>query len=206
MQTSTRPAPPSSNQPAAAPARAVDSIVIHCSASPNGRHHHVRDIDAWHAARGMRRTPAFRQRQNSELGSIGYHFLIYINGAVATGRHLDEIGAHVRGHNSRSIGICMIGMDQFTAEQWVSLRTLVGGLREIYPRARVVGHRDLSPDTDKDGTVEKFEWIKTCPGFDVADWIKGGMAPWPDHLLPAPAPLPHPLPSSGEGARSEEKK
>lgn len=158
-------------------ARVVDAIVIHCSASPNGRKVTVEDIDAWHSQRGFFRKQAFRDRQNPELGHVGYHFVIYVSGVVATGRHLEEIGAHVAGSNARSIGICMIGTDRFTPAQWESLAKCVTALRKTYHWARILGHRDFSPDQDGDGVVEEWEWLKTCPGFDVATWVKGGMQP-----------------------------
>lgn len=175
-------------------ARTISLLVIHCSASPNGdslfrvspgapaAQTPVQAIDGWHAKRGFKRSPAWRKIQNPGLGSIGYHFIVYTNGVVATGRHVDEVGAHVQGFNQKSLGICMVGTDKFTAEQWASLRSLVGTLRKTYPDARLLGHRDLSPDQNKNGVVEPFEWLKTCPGFDVASWSNGGMVPLPAHL------------------------
>ena len=117
--------------------RAVDLIVIHCSATPNGRRTTVEDIDRWHDERGFERAPAWRRRQNPNLAAIGYHFVIYLGGAVATGRHLDEIGAHVSGNNRTSIGICMIGTDQFTPQQWGALKHNIDGLAKLYGRVLV---------------------------------------------------------------------
>jgi hypothetical protein len=149
----------------------------------------VQEIDRWHAQRGFKRQQQWRDKQNPELTSIGYHFVIYINGAVATGRHLDEVGAHVSGHNANSIGICMVGRDTFTGEQWGALRDHLCGLAKALEQqrpnppkrfsaptpaealaifaqlgVRVVGHRELNPD-------------KTCPNFNVADWLERGMNP-----------------------------
>jgi hypothetical protein len=178
--------------------REVNLIVIHCSATPDGVSLFEGEtgqpgfttpaevIDRWHAKRGFRRALQWRDQQNPRLGSIGYHFVIYTSGAIATGRHLDEVGAHVVGNNRTSIGICMIGTERFTAEQWGTLKQLVELLKLKYPAARVCGHRDLSPDQDNDGLVEPWEWLKTCPGFDVAGWLARGMQPVPDHLLSAP--------------------
>ena len=78
----------------------------------------IEDIDRWHTDRGFRRGAEWLARQNGRLFSIGYHFVIYTSGTVATGRHLEEIGAHVAGSNARSIGICMVGTDRFTPAQW----------------------------------------------------------------------------------------
>lgn len=131
----------------------------------------MEDVNAWHRERGFRRSPAFRARQNPALDAIGYHFLIYINGAIASGRHLDEIGAHAQGYNQKSVGVCMAGTDRFTLAQWETLSANVRLLMERYPGARVIGHRDLP------------KVAKSCPGFNVADWMAGGMAPLAGHVL-----------------------
>lgn len=177
--------------------RSITHIVIHCSASPNGqslfqgrigspgRVPPVKVIDGWHQQRGFHRDPLWRKRFNPDLAAIGYHFVIYTNSAVASGRHLDEVGAHVQGRNANSIAICLVGTDKFTAAQWGVLPELLADLRKRYPNARICGHRDLSPDVDGDGVVRPHEWLKICPGFDVAAWLKGGMAPLAAHLLEA---------------------
>lgn len=157
--------------------RSVDLIVIHCAATPNGKPFTSADIDRWHVERKFQRSAEFRQRQNSQLAAIGYHFVIYLNGACATGRHLDELGAHAAGHNEHSIGICLIGTDRYTPAQWGMLRANVWAMRKLYPAARVLGHRDL-PNVKK-----------TCPGFDVAAWLAGDGAPLAGHILtPEPPP------------------
>lgn len=167
--------------------RPIKLIVIHCSASPNGdslfraspggpgQITPVQLIDSWHKGRGFHRDPAWCARQNQQLKHIGYHFVIYTNGTVATGRHVDEVGAHVVGNNKSSIGICMVGTNKFTQAQWDGLSALVAGLQKQYPQARICGHRDLSPDKNNDGLVEPWEWLKTCPGFDVRSWLRTGV-------------------------------
>lgn len=167
--------------------RLVDLIVIHCSATPDGEWVTALDIDKWHAERGFRRDGAWRVRLNPQLGHIGYHFIVYTNGAIATGRHLAEAGAHVRGHNLDSIGICLIGTERYSRAQWSALSALVVQLRHEFPAARVCGHRDLSPDIDGDGVVEPAEWLKTCPGFDVAAWLAAGMLPPAGSIIEAAA-------------------
>lgn len=167
--------------------REINLIVVHCSGTPNGRWVSTLDIDQWHAARGFKRQGEWRARQNSQLGAIGYHFVIYTNGAIATGRHLAEVGAHVAGNNRNSIGICAAGTDKYTVAQWSSLAALVERLHKEFPDARVTGHRDLSPDKDNDGLVEPWEWLKTCPGFDVAAWRRADMVPPKGGVLEAPA-------------------
>lgn len=174
--------------------REISLVVIHCSATPAGKSLFepipgkawtkppIEVIDGWHATRGFARTPEWRTRFNPLLRAIGYHWVIYTNGAKVPGRHVDEIGAHVQGHNKESLGVCLVGMDAFTGAQWSALDVLVTDLCARYPKARVVGHRDLSPDIDHDGIVEPREWLKTCPTFDVSAWLAGGKAPLKDHL------------------------
>lgn len=177
----------------------VDLIVIHCSATPNGRWNTAEDINAWHRERGFNRDMMIAPMQEPRLKHIGYHFVIGTNGALWNGRSVVEAGAHAAGNNARSLGICLIGTDQFSAAQWTQLRgnvcAMVGLLararrdsdlprgtpepaqaRELAARhgIRIVGHRDLP-------AVKK-----TCPGFAVAEWLAGDMAPLADHLL-APA-------------------
>lgn len=141
-------------------------IVLHCSATRRAQDIGRQQLEEWHLARGF--------------SSIGYHFVIRRNGDLEAGRPLEEIGAHVEGFNSRSVGVCMVGglddagqpfanePDQFTAAQWQTARTVIAFLRKLYPLARVCGHRDLSPDANNDGKIQPREWLKTCPGFDAA--------------------------------------
>jgi len=175
--------------------RPINLIVIHCSASPNGVSLFrgapggppiitpVSVINGWHATRGFHRDPSDRAVFNPQLTAIGYHFVIYTNGCTVAGRSMEEIGAHVTGFNQKSLGICLVGTDKFTPAQWVALRELVRSLQAKFPDAQVVGHRDLSPDLNKNGIVEKFEWLKTCPGFSVADWLADGMNPIATSML-----------------------
>lgn len=164
--------------------RDIQTLVIHCSATPNGRWTTTADINRWHHDRGFRRAAAARVGLNPKLDAIGYHHVIYTTGQVATGRGHGEVGAHVAGHNARSIGVCMIGTDRYHVEQWVALRDLVITLCGQYhiplapadvkdPRGLrgVIGHRDIP------GVA------KTCPGFSVRDWLLAGMTPNPQHIL-----------------------
>ncbi|WP_293393403.1 N-acetylmuramoyl-L-alanine amidase [Nevskia sp.] len=165
--------------------RAITRLVIHCSASPNGRPVSIAEIDAWHKARGFHRAPAAVLRWNPTLKHIGYHFVIGVDGATSTGRSEGEIGAHVVGANINSLGLCMVGTDSFTPAQWLALRNQVGALIEFLPEMEVVGHRDLSPDKNGDGRITSDEWLKRCPGFDVAAWLANGMRPETAHVLDA---------------------
>lgn len=141
--------------------RTITKIVIHCSATREGQAVTVKDIARWHKDRGYR--------------EIGYHYVVYLDGSIHKGRDEEKIGAHVLGHNTDSVGICYVGgLDKFgkskdtrTDEQKKSLIKLIGELKERYPRASLLGHRDLSPDINGDGKIDKWEWLKDCPCFDV---------------------------------------
>ncbi len=157
--------------------RDIKHVVIHCSASANGDARVDRAaIDRWHREKGWQ--------------GIGYHFVIEVDGRIAPGRPVVQIGAHVAGENASSIGVCMVGTDRFSEAQWESLRDLCLDLAVDYPQASYWGHRDFSPDKDGDGVIAPWEWFKLCPGFDVAAWRLSGMDPFWDvkHLfLPARA-------------------
>lgn len=130
--------------------RQIKEIIIHCSATPDGRDYTVSDIDRWHRARGFRK--------------IGYHYVIYRDGSIHEGRPIAEAGAHCKGHNAHSIGICYIGgidkdgrtpKDTRTPEQKASLSALVNQLQATYPEATLHGHNEFAP--------------KACPSFRVRD-------------------------------------
>lgn len=159
----------------------INEIIIHCAATPNGQWFSAADVDTWHKQRGFKRDP--RQAQYSSLKSIGYHFVIGVKGGVEIGRNLYEIGAHCQGRNLRSIGICLIGTDQFSRQQWETLRALILAMHKQFPTARVLGHRDCSPDANHNGKIEPNEWTKTCPGFDVTTWLHNEMQPIANHIL-----------------------
>lgn len=147
--------------------RTINLIVVHCSATPPHLNWGAKDIDYLH------------RRQNG-WSSIGYHWVIRRDGCVEKGRNENLPGAHVRGYNLHSIGVCLVGgldergmpANNFTPKQFKSLRGVLEVLRFNYSDTRICGHRDLSPDLDGDGTVEANEWIKACPCFDVAEWCR----------------------------------
>jgi N-acetylmuramoyl-L-alanine amidase len=128
--------------------RKITEIIIHCSATPAGRHFTVQDIDRWHRAQGF--------------SSIGYHYVIYLDGSIHPGRPVEDIGAHCLGHNAHSIGVCYIGgldadtlepADTRTPEQRTALRKLIAQLQEQYPGTTVHGHNEFAD--------------KACPCFRV---------------------------------------
>jgi len=140
--------------------RPISEIIIHCSATRADWMERypiaakVDEIRRWHISdRGWK--------------DIGYHYLIDRNGTVATGRPVEQVGAHVAGHNTGTIGVCLIGghgssetdrFDQnFTAAQDKALRTLLADLKRQYKGiVKISGHNQYA--------------AKACPGFNVASW------------------------------------
>ena len=131
--------------------RRITEIIVHCAATPEGKDYTVEDIRRWHKAQGW--------------SDIGYHYVIYRNGHIEPGRDVDLIGAHCvkGGHNTHSIGICYIGgmdaankhaKDTRTLAQKAALLGLLTDLRQLYPEAKIYGHRD-------------FDSGKDCPSFDA---------------------------------------
>lgn len=154
------------------PMRHIDTVIIHCSATPNGRPYTIRHLDAWHAARRFRRDEKALKNWQPQYPYVGYHEVIHVDGTVISGRGWPEIGAHAAGFNTTSIGICMIGQDAFTLDQWGSLHGIVRQLTARFEIERIIGHRDVNME-------------KQCPGFDVAEWLKE-MSALSAHLLSNP--------------------
>lgn len=142
--------------------KTIDTIIIHCSATREGKDFRAADIERWHREQGF--------------AMIGYNFVVDLDGTVEVGRPLSMTGAHCKGWNDRSIGICYVGgldengkpKDTRTLAQKKTLAEIVQNLMEVYPTiVRVIGHRDTSPDLNGDGKITPNEWIKACPCFDV---------------------------------------
>lgn len=129
--------------------RDINKIIIHCSATHAEMDIDVETIRRWHV-------------ELNGWSDIGYHYVIKRDGTVQTGRPLSKIGAHCRGHNKNSIGICYVGgtlkdntpSDTRTKEQKKALKALVKYLQKEYPNATIHGHNEF---TDK----------KACPSFNV---------------------------------------
>ena len=131
--------------------RDIEAIVLHCSATPEGRYYDTEDIRDWHVnGRGW--------------SDVGYHFVVLLDGTIEEGRPIYRAGAHVKGHNHNTIGICYIGgvddyhdpKDTLTDAQELAIETLVCELRDEYgDDIEFKGHRD-------------FPGVrKACPCFDV---------------------------------------
>ncbi|MDE6317201.1 MAG: N-acetylmuramoyl-L-alanine amidase [Muribaculaceae bacterium] len=133
------------------PGRNISKIILHCTATPEGRDFSVAQIKEWHLARGF--------------SDIGYHYVIYRDGSVNIGRPEAVAGAHCTGQNSCSIGIAYVGgcaadgktpKDTRTSEQKSALHKLVAELQKKYPGASIHCHYEFAN--------------KACPSFKLCDF------------------------------------
>lgn len=131
--------------------RNINKIILHCSATKEGQYFDVKDIDRWHKANGW--------------AGVGYHYIVLLDGTIQVGRFESKVGAHTKGYNAESIGICYIGgvdannnpKDTRTPEQKKALIDLVKELETRYPHATVHGHNEFA--------------TKACPSFNVQEEI-----------------------------------
>lgn len=139
--------------------RTIRFIVIHCTATkPSVKHQTI--LNGWRA-KGWDKN--------------GYHWLVDQSGLAARLQDDSIVSNGVFGYNNHTINICYIGgigangkpQDTRTPEQKGMLETLLMDYRKKYPTAIIQGHRDFSPDKNKNGVIESFEWIKVCPCFDA---------------------------------------
>ena len=122
--------------------REIKKVIVHCSASDNPKHDNVETIRKWHV-------------DENGWKDIGYHFIITKNGDVHKCRDISEVGAHCKGENLDSIGVCLTGNDNFSPDQYFSLAWLLNGiLNDITTIEVVKPHNHYNED-------------KTCPNFDL---------------------------------------
>jgi len=138
----------------------IEKIIIHCSATPEGRDVTVEEIRKWHV-------------EGNGWSDIGYHIVIDRDGSVQTGRPLHIQGAHTSGHNENSIGICYIGgvekkqvkgkwvsKDTRTTDQQEALLDMLSYFKNLNPKAKIYGHRDFaSKDCPSFDAKEEYAWI-----------------------------------------------
>ena len=132
--------------------RNIKEIIVHCTATPEGRPVTIKEITNWHKQRGF--------------STIGYHYVVMLDGSVQNGRDVNVAGAHCTNHNSISIGVCYVGgcdksmkaKDTRTDAQKRALLDLLKRLRIMYPAAKIYGHRDFAN--------------KACPSFDARNEYK----------------------------------
>lgn len=119
-----------------------NKVILHCSATPNYKGVTVEEIDSWHKARGWT--------------GIGYHYVIYTGGRVVPGRAENVVGAHCKGKNTNSLGVCLIGTDRFSEQQVDSLIELYDDFYRRYGITPEAWHGHY-----------QFDKNKTCPGIDM---------------------------------------
>ena len=124
----------------------IKFLIVHCSDTPNSQNLTAIDIHQMHLAFGW--------------NGIGYHKVILRNGEIENGRPEYWEGAHVKGKNLVSLGVCLIGRDNFTNKQFNSLEALLKSWKKKYPHAIIEGHCDTETTN------------KTCPNFNVKNWCK----------------------------------
>lgn len=139
--------------------RQIDYLVVHCTAT--NQHVTCEAIKEYFKAKGW--------------DSPGYHYLVSPDGKVDELLPPQFISNGVIGYNFNSINIAYIGgvdyygyaLDNRTDLQRQSLRELLVTLKKQFPKAKIVGHRDLSKDLNKNGYIEPGEWVKECPSFNA---------------------------------------
>ena len=124
----------------------IKLLIVHCSDTENNDNFNVIDIHKMHLDFGW--------------DGIGYHKIICRSGKIENGRPEYWLGAHVKGKNDISLGVCLIGRDKFTQKQFNSLEKILKKWKSLYPQAKIVGHCDTGNTP------------KTCPNFDVRSWCK----------------------------------
>ena len=124
----------------------IKYLIVHCSDTGDKKFINASDIHKMHIDFGW--------------DGIGYHKVILRSGEIENGRPEYWIGAHVKGLNKISLGVCLVGSSNFTKKQYLSLKKVLLHWRKKYPDAKILGHSD-SVDTHK-----------TCPNFDVKLWCK----------------------------------
>lgn len=123
--------------------RKINKLIIHCS--DTDAPHTAEDVNRWHI-------------QDNGWDAIGYNYFIEQNSFLSAGRPLWQVGAHCKGHNSDSIGVCLAGREKFTVKQFARLAELIEDLQIMFPEIEIFGHSDLDSG-------------KTCPNFDVRSFI-----------------------------------
>lgn len=140
-------------------ARTIDEIIVHCSATQEGRDYRASDIKRWHTQ------PVSKGGRG--WSDIGYHYVVDLDGRIEGGRPIDQVGAHCTNHNAHSIGVCYIGgcakdgktaKDTRTWSQKSALRDLLKELKRLHPNSKIRGHRDFAN--------------KACPSFDATNEYK----------------------------------
>lgn len=152
--------------------RKIEHIILHCTAGPQNQK--IEDIQGYWKNKLGWKTP-------------GYHYMIKADGEAVNLQPIEKPSNGVAGHNAHSINISYIGgvvtasddpvnakgypIDNRTNEQKATQKELIIKFNKQFPDAIILGHRDFSPDKNRNGIIEPTEWIKSCPSFSVKDWL-----------------------------------
>tara|TARA_R110000823_G_C15819209_1_gene489072 strand:- start:42 stop:464 length:423 start_codon:yes stop_codon:yes gene_type:complete len=134
------------------PRNKTDTIVIHCSATPETMDIGVKEITKWHV-------------EDNKWDDIGYHFVIRRDGTLETGRDESMVGSHARAVNGTSLGVCLVGgsnkqgewENNFNEKQFETLKNIVTELKDKYNVEKIIGHCEVDD-------------VKKCPSFNVQEW------------------------------------
>lgn len=144
-------------------ARAVKFFTSHCTSGPQNQS--TQEIfNYWKSHNGWTK--------------VGYHFMISADGTIEQCLEISEVSNGVAGFNKNAIHFCYKGgiskgkaVDNRTDAQKVSQLLIINRLKELFPNGVALGHRDFSRDVNGNGIVDRWEWIKECPAFDLRDWL-----------------------------------
>lgn len=139
--------------------RTIKYIAVHCTAG--SQHTTIKELQQEFKRKGWK--------------NPGYHYVVAADGTITQLLDEDKVSNGVKGYNSMLINVAYIGgidaegkpVDNRTDAQKASLAGLLGVLRKKYPTATIQGHRDFSPDRNRNGRIEPSEYIKACPCFDA---------------------------------------
>ena len=126
--------------------KSIKYLVVHCSDTNDDENIDSLEIHKMHLQFGW--------------DGIGYHKIICRNGDIQNGRPEFWIGAHARGYNKISLGVCLIGKNKFTDSQFRSLKKVLVEWKKKYTKSKIIGHNLISDSK------------KTCPNFNVNEWCK----------------------------------
>ena len=157
--------------------RPINEIIVHCTATR---------ADWWAGKRTSEKVAEIKRWHVEDRGwkNIGYHYLIDRDGTVVKGRPIEQVGAHVSGHNTGTIGISLFGghgsaetdmfHDHFANAQEAALHKLIADLRKRFGIIKISGHNQYA--------------AKSCPGFNVPDWFRAVSPPPADYVPVTSAP------------------
>ena len=139
--------------------RDINIIFVHCTAG--NQRQKITDLLAEFRMKGWK--------------NPGYHYVVDADGVTHQLLSVEKVSNGVRGFNAHSINVAYLGgidakgrpVDNRTEAQKIELRELLQVLHKQFPKAKIMGHRVISPDVNHNGKVDPNERIKECPCFDA---------------------------------------